>query len=154
HLQTAREEERIFIAREIHDELGQQLTGIKLDVAWLKNKAETYYPEGKERTERLIESINTTINNVRKIATNLRPSVLDDLGLETAIEWHFQKFKEQTQLECHFITSNLNHNHGKTTNTAVYRIFQEALTNINRHSNATSVTVKLYEKANCLILEV
>jgi len=154
HLQTAREEERIFIAREIHDELGQQLTGIKLDIAWLKNKAETYYPEGKERTERLIESINNTINKVRKIATNLRPGVLDDLGLEAAIEWHFQQFKEQNQLECHFTASYLNHNYGKAINTAVYRIFQEALTNINRHANATIVEVNLYEHNHHLILEV
>lgn len=154
HLQTAREEERIFIAREIHDELGQQLTGIKLDVAWLKNKADTYYPEGKERIERLIESINATINKVRKIATNLRPGVLDDLGLEAAIEWHFQQFKEQNQLECHFTTSQLNHNYGKAINTAVYRIFQEALTNINRHANATQADVKLYEQDHHLILEV
>lgn len=154
HLQTAREEERIFIAREIHDELGQQLTGIKLDVAWLKNKAETHYPEGKERIERLIESINATINKVRKIATNLRPGVLDDLGLEAAIEWHFQQFKEQNELECHITTSQLNHNYGKAINTAVYRIFQEALTNINRHANATEVDVKLYEQDHHLILEV
>jgi two-component system CheB/CheR fusion protein len=154
HLQTAREEERIFIAREIHDELGQQLTGIKLDVAWLKNKAEIYYPEGKERTERLIESINATINKVRKIATNLRPSVLDDLGLEAAIEWHFQQFKEQSELECHFTAAQLNHNYGKAINTAVYRIFQEALTNINRHANATVVEVNLFEEHNHLVLEV
>lgn len=154
HLQTAREEERIFIAREIHDELGQQLTGIKLDASWLKNKAEIYYPEGKERTNRLIESINNTINKVRKIATNLRPGVLDDLGLEAAIEWHFQQFKEQNQMECHFTSSHLSHNYGKAINTAIYRIFQEALTNINRHSEASVVEVKLFEDNHHLILEV
>ncbi|MCJ7758320.1 MAG: PAS domain-containing protein, partial [Gillisia sp.] len=154
HLQTVQEEERINIAREIHDELGQQLTGIKLDASWLKNKTENHFEEEKERMERLINNINTAINNVRKIATNLRPGILDDLGLEAAIEWHAAQFEEQTGISCWFKTSNVSDNYDKTVNTAVYRIFQEALTNVTRHANASKVIIELYEKNSILVLEV
>ncbi len=154
HLQTIQEEERINIAREIHDELGQQLTGIKLDASWLKNKNKIYFNDEKERMDRLINNINTTINNVRKIATNLRPGVLDDLGLEAAIEWQAAQFEEQNGISCLFETSNVSDVYDKTVNTAVYRIFQEALTNVTRHANASKVIVKLYEKNSILVLEV
>ena len=154
HLQTVQEEERINIAREIHDELGQQLTGIKLDASWLKNKTIINLEEEKERMDRLIDNINTTINNVRKIATNLRPGVLDDLGLEAAIEWHASQFEEQTGIPCLFKTSKVSDNYDKTVNTAVYRIFQEALTNVTRHANASKVNIELYEKNSILVLEV
>jgi len=154
HLQTIQEEERINIAREIHDELGQQLTGIKLDASWLKNKTKNHFEEEKDRMDRLINNINTTINNVRKIATNLRPGVLDDLGLEAAIEWQATQFEEQTGISSLFKTSNVSDNYDKTVNTAVYRIFQEALTNVTRHANATKVIVELYEKNSILVLEV
>jgi PAS domain S-box-containing protein len=154
HLQTVQEEERINIAREIHDELGQQLTGIKLDASWLKNKTKNHFEEEKERMDRLINNINTTINNVRKIATNLRPGVLDDLGLEAAIEWQAAQFEEQTGIPCLFKTSKVSDNYEKTVNTAVYRIFQEALTNVTRHANASKVIIELYEKNSTLVLEV
>ncbi|MBK5193762.1 MAG: PAS domain S-box protein [Flavobacteriaceae bacterium] len=154
HLQTIQEEERINIAREIHDELGQQLTGIKLDASWLKNKTKIYLEDEKERMDRLINNINTTINNVRKIATNLRPGVLDDLGLEAAIEWQAAQFEEQTGISSLFKTSNVSDNYDETVNTAVYRIFQEALTNVTRHANASKVIIELYEKNSILVLEV
>jgi PAS domain S-box-containing protein len=154
HLQTIQEEERISIAREIHDELGQQLTGIKLDASWLKNKTKVYFEEEKERMDRLINNINIAINNVRKIATNLRPGVLDDLGLEAAIEWHVATFEEQTGIPCIFKTSNVSDNYDKTVDTAVYRIFQEAITNVTRHANASKVIIELNEKKGILVLEV
>lgn len=154
YLQEAREEERIAIAREIHDELGQQLTGIKLDASWLKNKIIKHLPEDTERLERLIESINKAINDVRKVASNLRPGVLDDLGLEAAIEWQSQFFQEQTGIKTKLITKNLSDKYEKEINTAVYRIYQEALTNIMRHAKATEVSTVLAEENNQLILEV
>lgn len=154
HLQEAREEERIAIAREIHDELGQQLTGIKLDVSWLKQKVETVFPEDVERTKRLIESINKTINDVRKIASNLRPGVLDDLGLEAAIEWQSNQFEEQTGLKCELKLNKLTRDYGKEINTSLYRIYQESLTNIMRHSKATVVSTSLTKIGNTLILKV
>lgn len=154
HLQEAREEERISIAREIHDELGQQLTGIKLDASWLKNTIIKSSPEDIERTERLIESINKAISDVRRVASNLRPGVLDDLGLEAALEWQSQKFQEHTSIKCSLSTKNLTENYKKEINTAVYRIYQEALTNVMRHAKATQVSTLLYESDTNLILEV
>lgn len=154
YLQEAREEERISIAREIHDELGQQLTGIKLDASWLKNRVLKFVPEDQERTERLIENINKTINDVRKVASNLRPGVLDDLGLEAAIEWQSQQFQEQTGIMSHLNVKNISENYIKEIKTAVYRIYQEALTNVMRHAKATEVNTLLYEQENKLILEV
>ncbi len=154
YLQEAREEERMSIAREIHDELGQQLTGIKLDASWLKNKIIKHLPEDVERSERLINSINKAINDVRKVASNLRPGVLDDLGLEAAIEWQSQLFQEQTGIKTTLVSQNLSANYEKEVNTAIYRIYQEALTNIMRHANATEVNTRLSEENNTLILEV
>ncbi|WP_339609303.1 histidine kinase [uncultured Planktosalinus sp.] len=154
HLQKVREEERITISREIHDELGQQLTGIKLDVSWLKNKLETIYPEANERTARLIKGINKTINDVRKISTNLRPGVLDDLGLEAAIEWKSNQFEEQTGIKCILDIEEDILDYGTEINTAIYRIYQEALTNIARHSNASEVLINLKTKDKKLYFEV
>ncbi|CAM4304695.1 PAS domain-containing sensor histidine kinase [Gillisia limnaea] len=154
HLQTVQEEERINIAREIHDELGQQLTAIKLDASWLQNKSKNNEKEEKDRMDRLINNINATIKKVRKIATNLRPGILDDLGLEAAIEWQSVRFEEQTGISCILKTSTISDNYEKTVNTAVYRIFQEALTNVTRHANATKVLIKLSEKNSILVLEV
>tara|TARA_R110000850_G_scaffold218852_3_gene344439 strand:- start:22988 stop:27589 length:4602 start_codon:yes stop_codon:yes gene_type:complete len=154
HLQEAREEERISIAREIHDELGQQLTGIKLDVSWLKSKVDLNFPEDGERTVRLIENINKTINDVRKIASHLRPGVLDDLGLEAAIEWQTQQFQTQTGINCTLHFENVSGNYGKEINTAIYRIYQEALTNVMRHAQATAVETIFKETDNTLTLEV
>ncbi|GGD92425.1 PAS domain S-box protein [Planktosalinus lacus] len=154
HLQQAREEERIAIAREIHDELGQQLTGIKLDVSWLKNKLEEVLPENSDRAQRLIENINKTINDVRKIASHLRPGVLDDLGLEAAIDWQSNQFETQTGIKCQLHIDSVKSDYGKGINTSVYRIYQEALTNIMRHAKATEVNTYFSEKNNTLILEV
>jgi two-component system CheB/CheR fusion protein len=154
HLQTAREEERIYIAREIHDELGQRLTGIKLDASWIKNKIQNIYPEGLNRIQQLIEAVNETINKVRKLATDLRPGVLDDLGLEAAIEWHIQQFKNQSKLKIKLKTNNLKPDYNKAINTTIYRIFQEAMTNIARHANATAVKVNLVEEDNIVTLRV
>ncbi len=154
HLQQAREEERIAIAREIHDELGQQLTGIKLDVSWLKNKLEEVLPENSDRAQRLIENINKTINDVRKIASHLRPGVLDDLGLEAAIDWQSNQFETQTGIKCNLHIDSVKSDYGKGINTSVYRIYQEALTNIMRHAKATEVNTYFSEKNNTLILEV
>lgn len=154
HLQIAREEERISIAREIHDELGQQLTGIKFDISWLKNKTATLYPEGEERTTRLINNINQTINQVRAIARNLRSGVLDDLGLEAAMEWYLEQFDKQSGISSTLITKNTISRYKKEVNTTMYRIFQETLTNVMRHSKATEVEILLYEKGKHLILEI
>lgn len=156
HLQTIREEERTHIAREIHDELGQQLTGLKMDIAWIKNKSEKefQFPLLREKTNDMIDLVNQAIASVRKIAKELRPGILDDLGLEAAIEWQANEFSERTGIALSIESTLDSHNFSKDINTAVFRIFQESLTNIMRHAEATAVVVRLYIAQNSLILEV
>ena len=154
HLHNVQEEERISISREIHDELGQQLTGIKLDASWLKANVIIDCPEKEERLNRLIDNVDTTIDNVRRIATTLRPGVLDDLGLEAAVEWLCSQFQEQTGIKCKLETATVSPGYSEAINTAVYRIFQEALNNIIKHANATEVRTILKEENNNLILMV
>ncbi|MTI21849.1 PAS domain S-box protein [Fulvivirga sp. RKSG066] len=155
HLQTIREEERTNIAREIHDELGQQLTGIMLDLSILNEKLEE---EGNdylvENVSRMIDTAKEIIASVRKISTSLRPSILDDLGLKAAIEWHADQFEEKTNINCKVDIKNLTDNYSKEINTTVFRIFQESLTNVLRHANATEVQAALVEEEGSLELEV
>jgi signal transduction histidine kinase len=149
-LQQIREEARIMIAREIHDELGGGLTGLKMDLSWLLHKV--YDTEaGKERVALMSrihassELIDRMIQVVRRIATDLRPSVLDDLGLIAALEWQLQELTSRTGISHEFVTALDYVNLEKATAVAVFRIFQETLTNVTRHSGATKVIVLLRE---------
>jgi PAS domain S-box-containing protein len=152
HLQAAREEERIRIAREIHDELGQALAGLKMDVAWLQRSLARQAPAISSKLEDMSVLIDGTVQAVRRISAELRPSLLDDLGLAAAIEWQLDEFRERTGLECLF-TSNLKDTALEADSaTALFRIFQEALTNVARHAHATQVTVKLDEGPDSLTL--
>ncbi|TFG35649.1 MAG: PAS domain S-box protein, partial [Nitrospirales bacterium] len=148
--QRAREEERIMIAREIHDELGGGLVGLKMDLSWLLNKL--YDTETDREITALLSKVRTSsklidklILVVRRVATDLRPSILDDLGLIAALEWQLQEFADRTEIQHEFVTALDYVNLEKNTSTAVFRIFQEALTNVLRHSRATKVVVTLRE---------
>lgn len=154
HLQNIREEERTHIAREIHDDLGQQLTGLKFALTALKNKneKELHLTLVTERTNDMIEMVNTAVVSVRRIAKELRPSVLDDLGLEAAIEWHAKEYEERTGIKTNLESKLEDQNFSKDINTAVFRIFQESLTNITRHSEANEVDVKIFIQENNLVL--
>jgi signal transduction histidine kinase len=154
HLQAAREEERIRIAREIHDELGQALAGLKMDVAWLQRSRNRPGSGVAPKLEDMSALIDATVQAVRRISAELRPSLLDDLGLAAAIEWQLDEFRERTGLQCVF-TSNLKNTVLDTDHaTALFRIFQEALTNVVRHANATQVTVNLDEDPESLTLHI
>jgi len=159
YLQSVREEERTRIAREVHDELGQALTGLKMDLAWLEKKCAdaTDVPSLRslrQMTRKLPGIADEIICTVRKIATELRPGVLDDLGLEAAIEWQIQDFQKRTGIPCEFASSLKDIQLKPDRATAVFRIFQETLTNIVRHANATRVRIKLEANRGRLILEV
>ena len=159
YLQSVREEERTRIAREVHDELGQGLTGLKMDLALLEKKvAEVSSTEDlqqfEEKLEELPVRVDTIIATVRKIATELRPPVLDDLGLEAAIEWQIQEFEKRTGIKCQYSCGLKNVDLGPDRATAVFRIFQETLTNVVRHAEATQVDIHLREEGDKLILEV
>jgi len=157
-LQTVREEERILLAREIHDELGQVMTGLKMDLSWLENRLSRSGDKtlnnllGKTRS--MTSLVESTIKTIRRIAAELRPGVLDDLGLVAAIEWQAQDFQSRTGIECKFITSLEQIELCEDYNTALFRILQETLTNVVRHAEATQVMINLNKKDDKIILEV
>ncbi|MCX8109066.1 MAG: histidine kinase [Verrucomicrobiae bacterium] len=155
-----REEESSRIARELHDQLGQALTALKLDVAWIRRRMgrlphnTPLCSEVLARLDLMEKAIDTTILTTRKICSELRPGILDDLGLVAAIDWQANEFKQRT-------TTNLVVSLPKSeppitpaSATAVFRIFQEILTNIARHSKARNVTVELRQTNDALILQV
>ena len=159
YLQSVREEERTRIAREVHDELGQALTGLKMDLAWMEKKlAETTQLPSlrtvRQMTHRMPEVVDEIISTVRKIATELRPGVLDDLGLEAAIDWQIQDFQKRTRIKCEFVSDLKDTPLSKDRATAAFRIFQETLTNIVRHAGATQVNIRLGASHGKLLLEV
>jgi signal transduction histidine kinase len=152
-LQKVREEERTEVAREIHDELGQALTGLKLDMAWVTNRV----PYGRELHSQCVsitQRIDQTINSVRRIATNLRPSVLDQLGLEAALEWQSQDFSARAGIRVTLESSVNGAPISDELGSSVFRIFQESLTNVMRHSQATEVRIKLVQTKSLLKLQL
>lgn len=138
-LQKIREEERTRIAREIHDELGQQLTGLKMDASWIEKKVMLSDAALQKRVTDMIALIDNTIVTVRRIASELRPSILDDLGLIAALDWQTQDFEKRTGITSSFINHTTNFNPGPDLSTTIFRVYQEALTNIIRHAKASRV---------------
>jgi PAS domain S-box-containing protein len=155
YLENVREEERKRIAREIHDELGQQLTGLKMDAAWINKKiAGSADPNILERIATMISLIDETVKTVRRISSELRPGILDDLGLVPAIEWQCQEFEKRTGIrsKCHAGLTDLNIDKNLATN--VFRVYQEALTNIARHARATLVETNLRQEDGFINLTI
>ncbi len=159
HLQSAREEERTRVAREIHDELGQVLTAVKMDLSLLARNLSTH---GKQApvddvlreigsTSRLVDE---SIVKMREIIRELRPEILDHLGLKAAIEWQAQEFQTRTGVACQFNASGEDIALDLDRSTAVFRILQETLTNVARHAQATRVEIRLENQANQLMLQV
>jgi PAS domain S-box-containing protein len=154
NLQSIREDERTNIAREIHDELGQQLTGLKMDIHWLSRKVKNADDEINEKMKESIDLINATITSVRKIATDLRPSILDDLGLLAALEWQGEEFEKRSGTKVKFINKAGDMEVRPEVATAIFRIYQELLTNIARHANAGLVTALLDMEGNILRVSI
>jgi PAS domain S-box-containing protein len=158
-LQAAREEEGIRIARELHDELGGVLTSLKWDLESLDKIISESSEQPKvdvlrEKIAAMMRLSETTISAVRRISSELRPSVLDDLGLAEAVEWQALQFQTRTGIVCHCECSVENLDLNKEQSTAVFRIFQEALTNILRHAEATRVDVAITQDADEFVLTV
>lgn len=154
HLEDARENERAHIAREIHDELGQQLTALRFDVGWINKKLEDGRSVVAGRVESMAQLLDRTIRTVRRIAMELRPRLLDDLGLVAALEWQVSEFRERTGIACHLQVERSDLQVERRRATALFRILQEALTNIIRHAEATEVDVAFREDDGMLVLEV
>jgi PAS domain S-box-containing protein len=158
-LQSAREEEGVRIAREIHDELGSALTILKWDLESLNNSMSesgvgSQFQAIREKIKSMMRLADTTIGVVRRIASELRPSVLDDLGLAEAIEWQAQQFQARTGITCRFDCLIKIVGLSQNQSTAFFRIFQEALTNVLRHARATSVDVTIEEKGGEIVLTI
>jgi signal transduction histidine kinase len=152
HLISVREEERAHIAREIHDELGQVLTGIKMEVGWLAKRLKE--PALLEKTDSMSKLIDSTIQTVRKIATGLRPEMLDDMGLIAAVGWQAKDFQKRTGIRCRPKLPPEGTKLDLDISTTAFRIFQEILTNVARHSRATRVDIELTVTEELLKLEV
>jgi PAS domain S-box-containing protein len=156
-LQTSREENRAHVAREIHDELGQALTGLKLQLRGLEGMLRPAPPAAKARIASMLDLIGATMNNVRRIATELRPGILDDFGLVAALEWQAQEFSVRTGVVCELAAKPPNEDNlpvGRDRTTAFFRIFQEALTNVARHAEATRVVAELIQTGDSLVLQI
>jgi signal transduction histidine kinase len=153
-LQSVREEEQTRIAREIHDELGQALTGLKMDLAWLSQHLSPTAKELAQKTAAMSGLIDNTIHAVRRIASGLRPEVLDEAGLGTAIEWQVREFQKRTGIRCRITLPEEEPELERDQATAVFRILQEVLTNVARHAHATRVDVVMTLDARELQLEV
>ena len=153
-LESVREEERTRIARELHDELGQALTGLKLDLAWMERRLNRQQSELVDRCANLLGRLDDVMIAVRRIVTELRPSVLDQLGLADAIEWQAQDFAARTGLALELDIRCESPSPSGAVASAVFRMLQEALTNVAKHANATQVKVALNVEPFSLSLDI
>ena len=158
-LESVREEERTRIALEVHDVLGGALTGVKLDVAWVHKRITESIESARHaavlaRLESARGLLDSTIQSVRDIATTLRPGVLDELGLEAAVEWQAQEFQQRTGIACDTTIKPRNMALSPEQSTALFRILQEVLTNVARHAHATNVDIRLEQSGEQVILQV
>jgi PAS domain S-box-containing protein len=154
HLESTREEERTNVAREIHDDLGQILTGLKIDLSWLTKRVGKEQELLLEKMKTMNELVDIAIQRVKKISGELRPGALDDLGIAAALEWQASEFKKLTEIECEFSSDPEDVVLDSDRSTAIFRIFQEALTNVARHAKATKVKATLREKTRKIVLRI
>jgi signal transduction histidine kinase len=154
HLQSIREDERHSISREIHDELGQMLTALKMDLYYIKN----CLPESERALYEKVDAdmlvVDEIIQAIKRICDELRPSILDHFGIQAAIESHAEKFQRSTGIICKVISELNNCVVDKARSTALFRIFQESLTNVARHSKATTVATKIHSVDGNITLEI
>jgi len=154
HLQMIREEERTRIARRIHDDMGQALTALKIDLTWLNKRLADNQVRIREKLQSMVTLIDNTIETVHNISEDLRPGILDDFGLSAAIEWQAEEFQKRTGMKCKISLPPDEFDLSKEKSTNLFRIVQESLTNVIRHANATKVEITLAEKDGLLLLEV
>lgn len=152
HQLNAREEERAAIASSIHDELGQAMTALKLDLGWVLDnlKGQSHI---RQKLLKMMQLADSNIREVQRISSELRPSILDNLGLVAAIEWYCNEFQQRSRIHCNF---NLTHlpEIGKKAELALFRIIQEALTNVIRHSKASTVDLTLDKYSDEILLHI
>ena len=153
HLISVREDEKSHIARELHDELGQVLTALNMDLKWLGGKLRKTSSALSSKTDQMAELVKQTIQTVKKIQGELRPTLLDNLGLIAAMEWQAKEFQERTNIDVSFLHPG-EIEAGEERATALFRIFQEAQTNVAKHAKATRMEIDLSETGDELLLTV
>jgi len=158
-LLAVREQERLEVARTVHDELGQAATALRFDLAWLVGELrqvadETLRQRLEARTLDMLGQVDTVLQTVRRVAAEQRPAVLDDLGLAAAVEWYVAEFERRTRIRCDLSLPSEETAFGPDRSIAVFRILQEALTNVARHAGASRVAVALRRDDDHLVLEV
>jgi PAS domain S-box-containing protein len=154
HLDMARERERAQISREIHDELGQALTALQLDTCWLNKKLDGKDESLHKIIQSMLKMIDSSLRKVRWLSTTLRPVWLDELGLAETIKWMAQEFQELTRIKCNVSVQLNNPKLEYDLSTAIFRIYQEILTNVFRHSGATEVEISLNETPGHISLRI
>jgi PAS domain S-box-containing protein len=154
YLESAREKERIRIAREIHDELGQSLTALKMELHWCLQRLPKDDQFLMEKAKKLLKLIDENVHLVQRISSELRPGLLDNLGLSAAIEWQAGQFQDRTGVACDFISEPEDIVLDQTRSTAIFRIFQETCTNIARHADATKAEIVIKETLEEIELRV
>lgn len=154
HLQKIREDERTSLSRELHDEFGQALTGMKLDVSWIKRRLSDKDGLIVERLDSILEALDRTIINVQKMSAKLRPIVLDHFGLRDAAELAARDISKKANIACRIIADPYNIVLDDTVSTGAFRILQESLTNVLRHARAKEVVISLKKKNHVLIMEI
>jgi signal transduction histidine kinase len=152
--QEVREQERSRIAREIHDQFGQSLTILKMDLSWLKKLLAIPSPEVDEKMAAMARVIEEALKNLHAVTAELRPVILDDFGLAAAIEWQVEEFRERSGIACRMESNGFEPDLPKDQAAALFRIFQETLTNIMRHARADDVLVRLAAHEGDVLLEV
>jgi two-component system sensor histidine kinase UhpB len=154
HLQNVREVEQKRIAREIHDELGQQITGLKMDVSWLKKKISSNSDPLaiQQKLNSINDLLDETVQTIRKIASELRPSILDDIGLSAALEWQSREFEKRFHIKVKYNSTLSDIEIPNQVATVLFRIYQESLTNIARHAEAREVTTYFKQEGDALVL--
>lgn len=152
YIEKVREEERLHISREIHDELGQHLTVLKMDVSRLGKKAVAADESLAKDFKDVLDALNDMVLVVRRISTELRPGMLDDLGLVAAIDWYVQDFEKKSGIKTGFLSNLGDHEFSREQNIGIFRILQESLTNVARHSRATKTDVSLVEQDGQIVL--
>jgi signal transduction histidine kinase len=143
HLNEMIENERASISREIHDQIGQSLTALKLDLNRMHKDISTN-PEAVAKLESMVELVSNTIKDVQRISSDLRPGILDELGLVSAIEWYCDEFEERTGIKCNLKLDDSDYSDSQI-NLTFFRVLQETLTNVIRHAKASSVSIKLHQ---------
>jgi len=151
-LENIREQERARIARELHDDLGQQLTGLKLELAWLSTRVKDGHTLPVDRITEMKQQLDGAIASVRRISTELRPIILDDLGFEEALKWLVGEFTKRTHIPVNLELKEEVRVSNTDLATALFRIVQESLTNIARHAQATAVNISLDKENGHLVL--